>query len=179
MEKTDKVVYTRTTGEDKTAEISVSGNTIKSVNDGNRDLDEGRDYTLSYSADRQNVVITLKGSYLETKAASEKPYNLTVSYNPMGYEDGVRYSDDQRPETTRFQLVVEKAAGSVSGVKTDSKTYDGKPCADPEFRKTGTGAVTVEYRQVADGEGNPVSGTGFASEKPENAGTYEVRVAIA
>lgn len=179
IQKTDKVVYTRTTGEDKTAEISVSGNTIKSVNDGNRDLNEGADYTLSYSDDRQNAVITLKGSYLETKAASEKPYNLTVSYDPMGYEDGVRYSDDQRPETTRFQLVVKKAAGSVSGVKTDSKTYDGKPCADPEFRKTGTGAVTVEYHQVADGAGNPVSGTGFTSEKPVNAGTYEVRVAMA
>ena len=68
----------------KSVAISLNGNTIKAITDGKRTLTKGTDYSVS--ADGEDTIITIKTAYLDSLAASDTPYDLTVIYNPQGVE---------------------------------------------------------------------------------------------
>ena len=175
---TEEVTYTRTTGLDKTADVTLRGNTIKALADDERTLEKDKDYTVS----EDGKTITLTAAYLETKAAGS--YTMTVSYAPLGYDEAdIIWGDDGRPSDTTFTLKVEKQKAEVQNLSLEDKTYDGQTCEDPTYdlvdadgRTVPKGDITIEYRMVKNADGEPFEGSEFTTAKPVDAGTYEVRV---
>ena len=162
---TESITYTRTSGDDVTAQVSLNGNTVAGITNGNDSLRTGTDYSVS-----DDGTITFEASYLQTLAAGN--YTLTVSYNPLGvtYENR---DGNEAPATTSLSLEVVRAQGSVSNVSDLSKTYDSTPVAAPTYNVAGTGAVTVEYKEQGAADST------YSTTAPEDAGDYTVRVSVA
>jgi hypothetical protein len=97
---TTEISYIKGENTDKTAEITLNGNTIAKINDGTKDLTPGEDYTVS------DGTVTFKASYLESLPESETPYTLTISYNPCG-ETYVGGGDNEAPAATDILLTVQ------------------------------------------------------------------------
>ena len=93
---TEAMTVTRLDGEDVSFAVSLNGNTVKALYNGNTLIDSDS-YTVS-----ENGTITLKADYLFTLAAGE--YTIRVTYNPLGMSFG---SDDE-PATTAVKLTVKK-----------------------------------------------------------------------
>ena len=155
--------YTRTTKISVDAKVTLNGNTVASVKNGQDTLKEGTDYTVS--ADK----ITFIGGYLDTLAVGT--YTLTVAYHPQGE---TQYRDGDKPAESQIALKVKQKTVNVTyqtaNVKITSvldKEYDGQP-ADLVYTTNSTASVKVEYN---------VNGI-WQTKAPTYAGTYEVRVSV-
>ncbi|NSF74979.1 hypothetical protein G4952_14475 [Blautia wexlerae] len=155
--------YTRTTKTSADAKVTLNGNTVASVKNGQDTLTAGTDYTVS--ADK----ITFSGGYLDTLAVGT--YTLTVAYHPQGE---TQYRDGDKPAESQIALKVKQKTVNVTyqtaNVKITSvldKEYDGQP-ADLVYTTNSTASVKVEYN---------VNGI-WQTKAPTYAGTYEVRVSV-
>ena len=155
--------YTRTTKISVDAKVTLNGNTVASVKNGQDTLTAGTDYTVS--ADK----ITFSGGYLDTLAVGT--YTLTVAYHPQGE---TQYRDGDKPAESQIALKVKQKTVNVTyqtaNVKITSvldKEYDGQP-ADLVYTTNSTASVKVEYN---------VNGI-WQTKAPTYAGTYEVRVSV-
>lgn len=155
--------YTKTTKTSVDAKVTLNGNTVASVKNGQDTLKEGKDYTVS--ADK----ITFSGEYLDTLAVGT--YTLTVAYHPQGE---TQYTGGDKPAESQIALKVKQKTVNVTyqtaNVKITSvldKEYDGQP-ADLVYTTNSTASVKVEYN---------VNGI-WQTKAPTYAGTYEVKVSV-
>lgn len=148
--------YTRTTKASVDAKVTLNGNTVASVRNGETTLTEGKGYTVS--ADR----ITFSGEYLDTLEAGT--YKLTVAYHPQGVTE---YKGGDKPADSQIAVNVSCQTANVKITGTLDKEYDGQP-ADLAYTTNSNANVNVEYN---------VNGT-WQTEAPTHAGTYEVKVSV-
>ena len=155
--------YTRTTKTSVDAKVTLNGNTVASVKNGENTLTAGKDYTVS--ADK----ITFSGEYLDTLAVGT--YTLTVAYHPQGE---TQYTGGDKPAESQIALKVKHQTVNITyqtaNVKITSvldKEYDGQP-ADLVYTTNSTASVKVEYN---------VNGI-WQTKAPTYAGTYEVKVSV-
>ena len=155
--------YTRTTKTSVDANITLNGNTVASVKNGENTLTAGTDYTVSTDK------ITFRGEYLDTLAVGS--YTMTVAYNLQGVTE---YKGGDKPAESQIALKVKQKTVNVTyqtaNVKITSvldKEYDGQP-ADLVYTTNSTASVKVEYN---------VNGI-WQTKAPTYAGTYEVRVSV-
>ena len=148
--------YTRTTKASVDAKVTLNGNTVASVRNGETTLTEGKDYTVS--ADR----ITFSGEYLDTLKAGT--YKLTVAYHLQGVTE---YKGGDKPADSQIAVNVSRQTANVKITGTLDKEYDGQP-ADLAYTTNSNANVNVEYN---------VNGT-WQTEAPTHAGTYEVKVSV-
>ena len=148
--------YTRPTKASVDAKVTLNGNTVASVRNGETTLTEGKDYTVS--ADR----ITFSGEYLDTLEAGT--YKLTVAYHPQGVTE---YKGGDKPADSQIAVNVSCQTANVKITGTLDKEYDGQP-ADLAYTTNSNANVNVEYN---------VNGT-WQTEAPTHAGTYEVKVSV-
>ena len=148
--------YTRTTKASVDAKVTLNGNTVASVRNGETTLTEGKDYTVS--ADR----ITFSGEYLDTLEAGT--YKLTVAYHPQAVTE---YKGGDKPADSQIAVNVSCQTANVKITGTLDKEYDGQP-ADLAYTTNSNANVNVEYN---------VNGT-WQTEAPTHAGTYEVKVSV-
>ena len=148
--------YTRTTKASVDAKVTLNGNTVASVRNGETTLTEGRDYTVS--ADR----ITFSGEYLDALEAGT--YKVTVAYHPQGVTE---YKGGDKPADSQIAVNVSRQTANVKITGTLDKEYDGQP-ADLAYTTNSNVNIKVEYN---------VNGT-WQTEAPIHAGTYEVRVSV-
>lgn len=155
--------YTKTTKTSVDAKVTLNGNTVASVKNGENILTAGTDYTVS--ADK----ITFSGKYLDTLAVGT--YTLTAAYHPQGE---IQYTGGDKPAESQIALKVKQKTVNVTyqtaNVKITSvldKEYDGQP-ADLVYTTNSTASVKVEYN---------VNGI-WQTKAPTYAGTYEVKVSV-
>lgn len=148
--------YTRTTKASVDAKVTLNGNTVASVRNGETTLTEGKDYTVS--ADR----ITFSGEYLDTLKAGT--YKLTVAYHLQGVTE---YKGGDKPADSQIAVNVSRQTANVKITGTLDKEYDGQP-ADLAYTTNSNANIKVEYN---------VNET-WQTEAPIHAGTYEVRVSV-
>ena len=148
--------YTRTTKASVDAKVTLNGNTVASVRNGETTLTEGEDYTVS--ADK----ITFSGEYLDTLEAGT--YKLTVAYHLQGVTE---YKGGDKPADSQIAVNVSRQTANVKITGTLDKEYDGQP-ADLAYTTNSNANVNVEYN---------VNGT-WQTEAPTHAGTYEVKVSV-
>lgn len=148
--------YTRTTKASVDAKVTLNGNTVASVRNGETTLTEGKDYTVS--ADK----ITFSGEYLDTLEAGT--YKLTVAYHLQGVTE---YKGGDKPADSQIAVNVRRQTANVKITGTLDKEYDGQP-ADLVYTTNSNANIKVEYN---------VNGT-WQTEAPIHAGTYEVRVSV-
>lgn len=148
--------YTRTTKASVDAKVTLNGNTVASVRNGETTLTEGKDYTVS--ADR----ITFSGEYLDTLEAGT--YKLTVAYQLQGVTE---YKGGDKPVDSQIAVNVSRQTANVKITGTLDKEYDGQP-ADLAYTTNSNATVKTEYK---------VNET-WQTEAPIHAGTYEVRVSV-
>lgn len=100
--------YTYKENANKSVAISLNGNTVKAITNGTKVLTKDTDYTVSADG-----TITIMAAYLDTLAASDTPYTLTVTYNPQGVE----YTGGEEsvaPAQTTISVTVAKADNSTT-----------------------------------------------------------------
>ena len=148
--------YTRTTKASVDAKVTLNGNIVASVRNGETTLTEGKDYTVS--ADK----ITFSGEYLDTLEAGT--YKLTVAYHPQGVTE---YKGGDKPADSQIAVNVSRQTANVKITGTLDKEYDGQP-ADLAYTTNSNATVKTEYK---------VNET-WQTEAPIHAGTYEVRVSV-
>ena len=148
--------YTRTTKASVDAKVTLNGNTVASVRNGETTLTEGKDYTVS--ADK----ITFSGEYLDTLEAGT--YKLTVAYQLQGVTE---YKGGDKPADSQIAVNVSRQTANVKITGTLDKEYDGQP-ADLAYTTNSNANIKVEYN---------VNET-WQTEAPIHAGTYEVRVSV-
>ena len=148
--------YTRTTKASVDAKVTLNGNTVASVRNGETTLTEGKDYTVS--EDR----ITFSGEYLDTLEAGT--YKLTVAYQLQGVTE---YKGGDKPADSQIAVNVSRQTANVKITGTLDKEYDGQP-ADLAYTTNSNANIKVEYN---------VNET-WQTEAPIHAGTYEVRVSV-
>lgn len=155
--------YTKTTKTSVDAKVTLNGNTVASVKNGENTLTAGKDYTVS--ADK----ITFSGEYLDTLAVGT--YTLTVAYHPQGEK---QYTGGDKPAESQIALKVKHQTVNITyqtaNVKITSvldKEYDGQP-ADLVYTTNSTASVKVEYN---------VNGI-WQTKAPTYADTYEVKVSV-
>ena len=155
--------YTRTTKTSADAKVTLNGNTVASVKNGQDTLTAGTDYTVS--ADK----ITFSGEYLDTLAVGT--YTLTVAYHPQGetqYRGGDKPAESQIALKVKHQTVnITYQTANVKITSVLDKEYDGQP-ADLVYTTNSTASVKVEYN---------VNGI-WQTKAPTYAGTYEVKVSV-
>ena len=165
--KTATETFTKLSEKDITTGITVNGNTIDSIKNGDEVVAES-----AYEIKDDKLV--LKASYLQTLTAGT--YTLTVSYHPYG-EAYLEDSKGEAPDHSEITLTVVKAEGSISDISDISKIYDGKPVTAPTFTTTNDrGAedanVTIEYKEQGADDST------YTSEAPYTSGDYVVRITI-
>ena len=155
--------YTRTTKASADVKVTLNGNTVASVKNGENTLTAGTDYTVSTDK------ITFSREYLDTLAVGT--YTLTVAYHPQGEK---QYRGGDKPAESQIALKVKQKTVNVTyqtaNVKITSvldKEYDGQP-ADLVYTTNSTASVKVEYN---------VNGI-WQTKAPTYAGTYEVKVSV-
>lgn len=148
--------YTRTTKASVDAKVTLNGNTVASVRNGEITLTEGKDYTVS--ADR----ITFSGEYLDTLEAGT--YKLTVAYQLQGVTE---YKGGDKPADSQIAVNVSRQTANVKITGTLDKEYDGQP-ADLAYTTNSNANIKVEYS---------VNET-WQTEAPIHAGTYKVRISV-
>ena len=148
--------YTRTTKASVDAKVTLNGNTVASVRNGETTLTEGKDYTVSTDK------ITFSGEYLDTLEAGT--YKLTVAYQLQGVTE---YKGGDKPADSQIAVNVSRQTANVKITGTLDKEYDGQP-ADLAYTTNSNANIKVEYN---------VNET-WQTEAPIHAGTYEVRVSV-
>ena len=111
---TAEETFTKTSAEDVTTGVTVNGNTIASVKNG--------DTTVAESAyEIKGDKLVLKASYLQTLAAGT--YTFTVSYNPYGEV----YTTDSEGDAPDTSVITLKVIGAMKvSVEGYTGTYDGQ-----------------------------------------------------
>ena len=155
---TEAVSFTKLDGADVSFRVSLNGNTVAALYNGDTLLDSA-DYTVSADG-----TVTLKNSYLSNLAAGE--YTIRVSYNPLGEA----YSSGDEPAMTSVKLTVSKKSPIIDHVSSDEKTYDGNPIGEPTCDTDSDGVLTIEYK-LADAEDSAYTLTA-----PKNVGVYTIRI---
>lgn len=163
--KTEKINCTKTSGDDVKADVSLNGNTIAAIKNGDQVL-KTDDYTV------ENGKITLKNSYLSELEAGT--YTLTISYNPCGEKYIVGTSQGQVPVESKLTLTVSKAGRKITvDASKLSKVYDGFTVDKPTVKTVSgqaLGEFEVEYRR---------KGTeNYVKDAPSEVGDYEVKVTV-
>lgn len=148
--------YTRTTKASVDAKVTLNGNTVASVRNGETTLTERKDYTVSTDK------ITFSGEYLDALEAGT--YKLTVAYHPQGVTE---YKGGDKPADSQIAVNVSRQTANVKITGTLDKEYDGQP-ADLAYTTNSNASVKTEYK---------VNET-WQTEAPIHAGTYEVRVSV-
>ena len=158
---TEAVSFTKLDGADVSFRVSLNGNTVAELYNGDALLDSA-DYMIS-----DDGTITLKNSYLSALAAGE--YTVRVSYNPLGEE----YRSGDEPAVTSVKLTVSKKTPSIGHVPGDAKNYDGKPISAPTFDTDSDGTPTVEYKPADSDD------SAYTAAAPKNVGKYTIRITTA
>ena len=148
--------YTRTTKASVDAEVTLNGNIVVSVKNGETTLTAGKDYTVS--ADK----ITFSGDYLDTLAVGS--YTMTVAYNLQGVTE---YKGGDKPADSQITVNVKRRTANIKITSVLDKEYDRQP-ANLAYTTNSNANVKVEYN---------VNGT-WQTEAPTHAGTYEVKVSV-
>jgi uncharacterized repeat protein (TIGR02543 family) len=125
---TQAIAFAKLATADVTASVTLNGNTIAGIMNGEDALTLNEDYTVSGN------IITFKASYLDSLDASETAYTFTISYNPLGVTY-VAAEGNAAPATTTIALTVSLAIQSPVAI-TDPGiiTY-----GDPDFTLEATG----------------------------------------
>ena len=155
---TEAVSFTKLDGADVSFRVSLNGNTVRALYNGDALLDSA-DYTVSADG-----TVTLKNSYLSTLAAGE--YTVRAAYNPLGEE----YRSGDEPAVTSVKLTVSKKTPSIGHVPGDAKNYDGKPISAPTFDTDSDGTPTVEYKPA------DADDSAYTAAAPKNVGKYTIRI---
>ena len=158
---TEAVSFTKLGGADVSVRVSLNGNTVAALYNGDAILDSA-DYTVSADG-----TVTLKNSYLSGLAAGE--YALRVAYNPLGEE----YRSGDEPAMTSVKLTVGKKTPSINHAPDDAKNYDGKPIDAPTFDTDSDGAWTVEYKSAG------ADDSAYTAAAPKKVGKYMIRITTA
>ncbi len=158
---TEAVSFTKLDGADVSFRVSLNGNTVRALYNGDALLDSA-DYTVSADG-----TVTLKNSYLSALAAGE--YTVRAAYNPLGEE----YKSGDEPAVTSVKLTVSKKTPSINHVPDDAKNYDGKPIDAPTFDTDSDGAWTVEYKPAG------ADDSAYTAAAPKNVGKYTIRITTA
>lgn len=156
--------YTRTAGEDMTTDISLNGNTVKTIKYGETVLTEGTDYTVN---EKGKIVISSR--YLETLPAGE--HDLTVSWNPLGEEftEGAAMADSTIKVSVN-RVDPASAETRITNADKLSKIFDGQPSAKVTATSKSTSVPKAEYKLKGAADST------YTTQEPGNAGTYVVRV---
>lgn len=158
---TEAVSFTKLDGADVSFRVSLNGNTVAALYNGDALLDSA-DYTVSADG-----TVTLKNSYLSGLAAGE--YTVRVAYNPLGEE----YRSGDEPAMTSVKLTVGKKTPSIHHAPDDAKNYDGKPIDAPTFNTDSDGAWTVEYKSAG------ADDSAYTAAAPKKVGKYIIRITTA
>lgn len=158
---TEAVSFTKLDGADVSFRVSLNGNTVAALYNGDALLDSAA-YTVSADG-----TVTLKNSYLSGLAAGE--YALRVAYNPLGEE----YRSGDEPAMTSVKLTVGKKTPSIHHVPNDAKNYDGKPIDAPTFNTDSDGAWAVEYKSAG------ADDSAYTAAAPKKVGKYMIRITTA
>lgn len=158
---TEAISFTKLDGADVSFNVSLNGNTVKALYNGDALLDSA-DYMVS-----EDGTITLKNSYLSALAAGE--YTVRAVYNPLGEE----YRSGDEPAVTSVKLTVSKKTPSIDHVPSDGKTYNGKPIDAPIFDTDSDGTPTVEYKPA------DADDSAYTAAAPKNVGKYTIRITTA
>ena len=158
---TEAVSFTKLDGADVSFRVSLNGNTVRALYNGDAILDSA-DYTVSADG-----TVTLKNSYLSALAAGE--YTVRAAYNPLGEE----YRSGDEPAVTSVKLTVSRKTPSISHVSGDAKNYDGNPVSAPTFDTDSDGTPTVEYKPA------DADDSAYTAAAPKNVGKYTIRITTA
>ena len=158
---TEAVSFTKLDGADVSFRVSLNGNTVAALYNGDAILDSA-DYTVS-----EDGTVTLKNSYLSALAAGE--YTVRAAYNPLGEE----YRSGDEPAMTSVKLTVSRKTPSISHVSGDAKNYDGKQIDAPTFDTDSDGAWTVEYKSAG------ADDSAYTAAAPKKVGKYIIRITTA
>ena len=158
---TEAVSFTKLDSEDVSFRVSLNGNTVAALYNGDTLLDIA-DYTVS-----DDGTITLKNSYLSALVAGE--YTVRAVYNPLGEE----YRSGDEPAVTTVKLTVSKKTPSIGHVPGDAKNYDGNPISAPTFDTDSDGALTVEYKPAG------ADDSAYTAAAPKKVGKYTIRITTA
>ncbi len=158
---TEAVSFTKLDGADVSFRVSLNGNTVAALYNGDALLDSA-DYTVSADG-----TVTLKNSYLSALAAGE--YTVRAAYNPLGEE----YRLGDEPAVTSVKLTVSKKTPSIGHVPGDAKNYDGNPISAPTFDTDSDGTPTVEYKPAG------ADDSAYTAAAPKNVGKYTIRITTA
>ena len=158
---TEVISFTKLDGADVSFWVSLNGNTVKALYNGDALLDSA-DYMVS-----EDGTITLKNSYLSALAAGE--YTVRAVYNPLGEE----YRSGDEPAMTSVKLTVSKKTPSIDHVPSDGKTYNGKPIDAPSCSTDSDGTLTVEYKPA------DADDSAYTAAAPKNVGRYTIRITTA
>lgn len=158
---TEAVSFTKLDGADVSFRVSLNGNTVKALYNGDALLDSA-DYMVS-----EDGTITLKNSYLSALAAGE--YTVRAAYNPLGEE----YRSGDEPAVTSVKLTVSRKTPSISHVSGDAKNYDGNPISAPTFDTDSDSTPTVEYKPA------DADDSAYTAAAPKNVGKYTIRITTA
>lgn len=158
---TEAVSFTKLDGADVSFRVSLNGNTVAALYNGDALLDSA-DYTVSADG-----TVTLKNSYLSALAAGE--YTVRAVYNPLGEE----YRSGDEPAVTTVKLTVSKKTPFIDHVPSDGKTYNGKPIDAPSCSTDSDGTLTVEYKPA------DADDSAYTAAAPKNVGRYTIRITTA
>ena len=111
---TDAISYTKGSGDNKTADVTLNGNTVAKIMNGSATLEKDTDYTVN------GGTITFYATYLEGLDAGN--YTLTVSYNPQGMEYKTGAGNDKPAATTIALKVRESVTGPVCEIVDNGVT---------------------------------------------------------
>lgn len=124
---------------DVTAAVTLNGNTIEAIKNGESILTAGTDYTIDHSTG----TITFKKSYLNSLSAGD--YTFTVSYQPQG-ESYVANAGNDAPATTTIALKVNPTPTPTTyAVTVNSGTGDGSYAKDATVTITADAAPTGQH----------------------------------
>ena len=96
---TTELNYIKNVTGDVTIDVTLNGNTVADIKNGDRTLVSDTDYTVNAAGK-----ITIKESYLKTLSPGE--YKLKINYNPMGMEYTRGNGGNEAPATTQITLTV-------------------------------------------------------------------------
>lgn len=144
LQDTKSIWFTKTNTNDVSANITLNGNTVSKITNGENTLILNTDYKI------EDSLITFKSTYLDSLSVGN--YNLIIYYNPAGenYISGTSIGDV--PSTTSIELTVSKAVQNSLSFDNihDNYTYGDNEITLETIGGSGTGNVNY-YLTTNDG----------------------------
>lgn len=161
---TQSLSYTKFSGENPIASVTLNGNTTSAVAVDGATLTGGQ-YTVDGGQ------ITLSNDYLDTLTAES--HTVTVSYNALGQAYDESADLGEAPSVTTFTVQIARAeltADDFTFTAPDDLIYNGgEKSASVTADLDGLGEITTAYYDE----------TGAQVESASNAGTYTVKISVA